>query len=112
MSVPSTVMVPAHGRSAPAIADSTVGLPAPFAPTRAPVSPEARSRPAPNSAWQSPYPASSPRTDSVLTTLASLAGRRAGGAQDSGAHGRAGGASKMHVSCHRAAEVGAPDVGV
>ena len=53
MSVPSSVMPPRHGRSAPAIVISSVVLPAPFAPTRATVSPAASSRLTPNSAWKS-----------------------------------------------------------
>ena len=58
MSMPSSVIRPRHGRSAPAIVISSVLLPAPFAPISATVSPPARSRLTPNRAWKSRYPAS------------------------------------------------------
>src|SRR5260370_38655063 len=94
MSEPSMLIVPDQGRSAPAITDSSVVLPAPFAPTSATVSPAARSRLTPNSAWKSAYPASSPWTESVLSVIAPSA------------------AVIARVSCHRTAEVGAADGGV
>src|SRR5215813_4024907 len=99
---PANAIVSACDRMRPAIAASRVLFPAPLAPTTATTSPAATSMETPNSAWKSPYEASSARTSRSRSGISRDAhvDFAHGGAGDHGAR-IAGGDERAAVQHHQ-----------